>query len=662
MSKKEMDKKEYNVDKMLLFFNKDDEYSEYELGRREGLSDSKKNKYEEYINKMVKMDKYKNIEDNITSEKENNKYCIIKFDLLLVYYSLYNYHIDLSTKTTELNISKKNILYRFLLFIFNILFLIFRIITIEFYIIYFIFTKLSIKKKTDVDLLQDLKNIKNESQIMDEQQIIDFLKKYIKELEISLKNIIYKVYFPMLNKAKTIENYKDEYYKVEQIDSSDFINYLLSNYDSIHIRAKEYVLINKIINLPILNVFFNNLDTLANVVILFSLIINLIIMLSYNNYITSCDGEEDFRFKRKKNYVRLNCPYLLYEKKYKSSVVLEILKIFGICELILQTIIFIDYIVRIFSVEQAKIKLKYRTKNLKKKSKKKEKSKRDIIFISLEVLYQCIVNFRSLYYILSLIFICLGLAIHPFFYCITLLEFVNRVQLMQTVLKAMYKPIANILITLLMFIILEYLFSLFAVSYFTYHFPNLTDTKNFLKTFMRTIDQTFKQDGGVGTYLQKSLQPEYTAYTVSAYFNVRFFYDLLFYLLILSLIFQLFLSTIIDYFNETRENDENFKEGLETNCSVCGMEREDIEKIYNNNKNSFEKHITYFHNAFNYIYYLMYLQSTSFKDAVIENGVWNLHLDKNLSYLPKNICFKQFEKKCWKKLDAKKKEIKEEED
>ena len=662
MSKKEMDKKEYNVDKMLLFFNKDDEYSEYELGRREGLSDSKKNKYEEYINKMVKMDKYKNIEDNITSEKENNKYCIIKFDLLLVYYSLYNYHIDLSTKKTELNISKKNILYRFLLFIFNILFLIFRIITIEFYIIYFIFTKLSIKKKTDVDLLQDLKNIKNESQIMDEQQIIDFLKKYIKELEISLKNIIYKVYFPMLNKAKTIENYKDEYYKVEQIDSSDFINYLLSNYDSIHIRAKEYVLINKIINLPILNVFFNNLDTLANVVILFSLIINLIIMLSYNNYITSCDGEEDFRFRRKKNYVRLNCPYLLYKKKYKSSVVLEILKIFGICELILQTIIFIDYIVRIFSVEQAKIKLKYRTKNLKKKFKKKEKSKRDIIFISLEVLYQCIVNFRSLYYILSLIFICFGLAIHPFFYCITLLEFVNRVQLMQTVLKAMYKPIANILITLLMFIILEYLFSLFAVSYFTYHFPNLTDTKNFLKTFMRTIDQTFKQDGGVGTYLQKSLQPEYTAYTVSSYFNVRFFYDLLFYLLILSLIFQLFLSTIIDYFNETRENDENFKEGLETNCSVCGMEREDIEKIYNNNKNSFEKHITYFHNAFNYIYYLMYLQSTSFKDAVIENGVWNLHLDKNLSYLPKNICFKQFEKKCWKKLDAKKKEIKEEED
>lgn len=112
---------------------------------------------------MIKMDKYKNIADNITSEKENNKYCIIKFDLLLVYYSLYNYHIDLSTKSTELNISKKNIFLRFILFIFNILLLIFRIITIEFYVIYFIIKKLSIKNKTDVDLLQDLKKISKQN-------------------------------------------------------------------------------------------------------------------------------------------------------------------------------------------------------------------------------------------------------------------------------------------------------------------------------------------------------------------------------------------------------------------------------------------------------------------------------------------------------------------
>jgi hypothetical protein len=86
---------------------------------------------------------------------------------------------------------------------------------------------------------------------------------------------------------------------------------------------------------------------------------------------------------------------------------------------------------------------------------------------------------------------------------------------MQTILKAMYRPAKNIFIILLMFIILEYFFSVFAQSFFTYHFPNLTDTKNFLKTFMRMIDQTFKQDGGIGTYLDKTLEPYYEAHTMT---------------------------------------------------------------------------------------------------------------------------------------------------
>ena len=179
-------------------------------------------------------------------------------------------------------------------------------------------------------------------------------------------------------------------------------------------------------------------------------------------------------------------------------------------------------------------------------------------------------------------------------------------------------------------------------------------TNNFLKTFMRMIDQTFKQDGGIGTYLDKSLDKDFVRYSTPSYFNGRFLFDLLFFLLILLLIFQMFLSTIIDYFNETRENSENFKEGLETQCSVCNMEREKIEKIYSNDKNAFDNHINYHHNAFNYIYYLMYLQSSSSRDDIIENTIWNLYLKKDLSYLPKNVCFKYFEKKSVEKLNKRK--------
>jgi hypothetical protein len=227
---------------------------------------------------------------------------------------------------------------------------------------------------------------------------------------------------------------------------------------------------------------------------------------------------------------------------------------------------------------------------------------------------------------------------------------------MQNILKAMYRPSKNILIILLMFIILEYFFSFLAQSYFTLHFPNITDTKNFLKTFMRMIDQTFKQDGGIGTYLDKTLEPNYLGHEVTKKYINRFIFDILFFLVVVSLIFQMFLSVIIDYFNETRERSETFNETMETECIICGIRREKIEKLNHNDKMTFDKHITNCHNVFNYLYYLMYLQSIADKDVIIDEGVWNLHLDKNLSYLPKNEFFKNLERKRWEKYNSRKKD------
>ena len=67
---------------------------------------------------------------------------------------------------------------------------------------------------------------------------------------------------------------------------------------------------------------------------------------------------------------------------------------------------------------------------------------------------------------------------------------------------------------------------------------------------MRMVDQTFKQDGGIGTYLDKSLDDIFVPFSASAYFNLRFFFDLIFFLIILSLIFPMFLSIIIDFWGK----------------------------------------------------------------------------------------------------------------
>ena len=647
MSQKEMEKREYDINKMLLFMKSDDESKSKKSlegitpNEADSISDFNKTKK----NRMIREEN----EKNEGKENSNNRhFCIIKFDLLLAYYSLYNYHKDLTTKEKETVLIKqknKSIFFWIINFFIDLFIFVKNFFVFFFYDIFFIFKRMSSKIKNDVDLLQDLTNIDAESQLIDDQEIINFLRVHIRELEVSINNIIYRVFFPMLDKANMIEEYKEEYYKDQEIEFSEFINHIINSYDEINIRAKQYVRIDKIINIPFINLIFKNIYIYGVLLIILGIYINLLIMLSFSTFAEEDCGKLNYPYAN--NEIRNQCPRFLYKisndiSKRNDSFIILHFKIFGIILIVLQGLIFIDFIVRIFLVEQGILKFKYGKKNITFK-------------IIIKTIYRSLLNFRSLYYILSIFFLVLGLRIHPFFYCITFLEFVNRIQLMQTVLKAMYKPIKNILITLFMFIILEYLFSLLAVSYYTSHFPNETDTKNFLKTFMRMIDQTFKQDGGVGTYLDKTLEKNYEPYIIKSYFNTRFFFDLLFFLLILLLIFQIFLSTIIDYFNDTREKSRKFQEGLETKCTVCFMEREKIEKLYGNDKNAFDKHINYYHNAFNYIYYLMYLESAWYLDDIIEKNVWNIHLNKKLSFLPKKKCLKQLEIKCRKQLKQRKK-------
>jgi hypothetical protein len=263
-------------------------------------------------------------------------------------------------------------------------------------------------------------------------------------------------------------------------------------------------------------------------------------------------------------------------------------------------------------------------------------------------------TFQLIYYILYIIFILLGLLNHPFFYAFSLFELLNRVEVMLSVLKAIYVPGLYLLVNLLMLIMLEYFFSLFSISIFTSHFPNIKDSKNFLQTYMRMLDQTFKQDGGIGTYLDQSLDPDYEQYTPKAYAGGRYWFDLIFYILIILIIFQIFISVIVDYFMENRKNREDFTKKSNTECLICGLKREQLEKIYSNIKDGFNKHRVYCHHIMNYINYLFYVQSLSYRDPIIEEGIWKYHLDNNNIYLNVKTCFQMKERKILKIINANK--------
>ena len=412
----------------------------------------------------------------------------------------------------------------------------------------------------------------------------------------------------------------------------------------------------------------------AVLLIILGMISNLLIMCSFSTFTDTKNNEcVGGYYDNVKNNKEIQCPHLFAQQDEDIDKTRKIINAFIFIEIILQGITFLDYLIRLLAVESEIVKLNYgirklslnTPKKLKSSSKKNKITANDcfdfLYNILLPIFIRCFFNFRTLYYILSLLFLLFSFVFHPFFNCIILLEFVNRIQLMQAILKAMYEPTKNILITLSLFIILEYFFALFAVSWFAEHFPNSGDTENFSKTFLRMVDQTFKQDGGIGTYLDKSLSPRYVPYSTPSYLNMRLFFDLFFYVITILVILQIFTSIIIDYFNDARENTEKFENNLETQCIICNMEREKIEKINSNDKDAFLKHTSLYHNAFNYIFYLMYLNSSSYRDVIIENNVWELYLNKNYSFMPKNICFKLLEKRRWNKLNQNKIEEEEEE-
>ena len=690
-----MENRTFDIDNALIYKKKNDSYTDEELFQREGILsryDIKKETHEEKLNKILGEDNYNEIQNdlhylnnynnynnynegyindiiteqimynNIENDMENDmdliyndksyklnkeNYCLIKFDLILIYYTLNNYFKDIiNEEYMEINAPTDSLCRNFLLFFKKLFIFILNILTCIYDLINYLYRHVNEKAKAKVELLQELNTIDEDCLAINEKEMFLDLSSKIKCVEISIEQILYKIYFPIINKAKKIEENPDYYLYVANENLHNYISYIISNYDNIHISVTKNFYFDKLSEIPIINLMFKNISLFGISLMIIGIVTNFFILASYSTFNTSaeCDCNNNYSCEHEKR--RLYCPRFFFRDNGNYRIITRLLSILGLFQLIFQLMVIFDFIFRNFSIKWAISKNQCKTKKKSKKLNQNSNiiiSKCEYIKIILSTIWS-LFTFQFIYYILYILFVLLGYIKHPFFYGFTLLEIVNRVELMASVLKSLYVPKLYLLINLLMFIMLEYFFSFFALCFFTSHFPNITDTKNFLKTFMRMLDQTFKQDGGIGTYLDKSLDPDYVQYTPKAYAGIRFYFDFLFYFFTILLIFQMFTSIIFDYFMNTRKNKEYFTKKSKTECLICGLERENLEKIYLNAKDAFQKHTYYCHNIKNYINYLFYIQSISYRDPIIEENVWNYHLENKNSYLPDKTCFQLKEK------------------
>ena len=660
LSKKEMENREYDLDQMLLFLKENDSYSSYEIAQRSGIvkydiTKDKDTGFEEKVENETKMPNNKKQKNENTEKKSDyfsenvkikkntkySKYCMIKFDLILIYYSLFSFYQD-SFNDKFLSVPPGKSIINSIYFIVKQFFLYIKYIVLcPFYISYFIYNSCRRKEKTNIELLQELSDIDIKCQTLDEEEMLKFLSSKIKYVEISLDYRLFKVYYPILNKTQQIQKNKDFYLQVDNSQLSDYVKYIFNNYDTINLIASQHYKIRKLFELPALSIIFNNDRIYSLFLLILGLSTNIIIILSYSTFTqTNCD----YIHNEDNDDIRMNCPHFLYDEESEHEKVIIILSYFGNLMLMIQLILFVKYMIQSFAETIGIYRNNY-LKDLILLKKKYSNLSYAIGFIP--NFLNIFKSFDTIYFLLSLLFINLGLYFHPFFYCFALFEFVKRVEIMQIILKAIYVPILNVLSTILLCIILEYIFSMISLAFYLSHFPNVNDTKNMLNAFIRMFDQTFKQDGGVGRYLDIRLEPGYIPFNPRYFASSRFFFDLIFFLLINMIAFPLFFIIIIDYFSKSKEKTEEFTELSESKCLICELERESLEKIYSNSKKAFELHINHIHGLINYICYLVYLQALGFRDPIIESNVWKLHLSNNLNYLPKAVCFKQKEKEMF---------------
>ena len=216
----------------------------------------------------------------------------------------------------------------------------------------------------------------------------------------------------------------------------------------------------------------------------------------------------------------------------------------------------------------------------------------------------------------------LGCALHPFFFTYHLFIATLKSKRLFATIYSLTKPLVSILLLLMLYFVLEFLFAVIGYMSFPGDFaiescfkddPTITcDTcRDLVGCFIFTLDQTFKNDGGVGGGIKPAYEPEDGGMKIEIdYWRILF--DFLFGFIIVQILVQLISGIIIDVFKELRADMEKKEEDLKTSCIICGQSSEDIEKTEN-----FDQHVMKNHNIRNYIMFMMYLK---YKPAINYNG------------------------------------------
>ena len=452
-------------------------------------------------------------------------------------------------------------------------------------------------------------------------------------IEILKDNEIFKVYCPRLQ----FFNGFDEKMKKDLNDNADRtslqtkLTYLMNKKEQIYMTLKQInILERKYGKFKPLKFLLIYQDKIQLVGLILVIIMNILIFIGYS-------AEKD---KDQINVIQNARIFGLNERTSKA-----ILHFFGVIILVFDILIFLEFLTKDAILIYKNLHRKFLKKSFENKIGyirdfeihrvyKFLKSSGCSLYCNKFVIYlKLVINLHVIYAISYMIFAILGIFVHHFFFAFHLIEFIKSQPILNYVFLAFYEPLAEFVYTYIFFFILIYFYSLLIFYRYYDLMPDLS-CESPLICMMYIYSNTFTSGGNLGNFIDTKEE------SINLSGNMeRYALDISYTFIMVWLVWQMVCGLILDAFDSLRGDREEIEEDMETNCYICGLKRDKIEKYYVG-KEGFDNHLQD-HSVENYLFYMLYLED---KDPNEYSGLESYvkeNVDiESIDWFPRERCLK----------------------
>lgn len=318
------------------------------------------------------------------------------------------------------------------------------------------------------------------------REAVQFFVKHSGNIEILRQNQLEKVNFIMMPYCHYLpKETKNEFHEQVNRDSPEAKKQYLKDQANriIYICKHEEKLALFFQRNKILSLFAGYVTLWKDLAYFITIIINIIILLSYQDH----DERSD----------RLNSPHF---NNLSTEDTKTIFRSLGIAMIVCSS-----FVVLFFVLKKAPIYWKEAWDQFQKYVKKEQSCLIRLIkyfFIILISILKVIMNLDVLYYLAYGLFAFIATYVHPFFFAFHLTEFLIRYQTLKNIIKSAWQPKAMLGLTFLLVILFTYYFTIWAyMSFFPAFFGRC---ESLYMCLVESFDQTYKSNGGLGGWLENN--------------------------------------------------------------------------------------------------------------------------------------------------------------